>query len=247
MRHVCVILTAVLLSCAVLSAQEAIPEPQPPEPALTQPVVPAAPAVTTQPAKKDALLLYNQGRKAETAGQLAEASARYREAIAVCDAEIATDPYRMDAHTVKCWSLFRLKSYKDVVNVGTASLRLRFDARIVECMGEAYYFLGDNQNALRSFQRYVDNVGEFADRVSTAYFYMAESYMRLKRFDHADIAYGLAVHREPTMARWWYRYGNAVEALGEYPRAYELYGRALKLSPDMQEAQTAQTRVRGLY
>jgi tetratricopeptide (TPR) repeat protein len=92
-------------------------------------------------------------------------------------------------------------------------------------------------------QRYIDNSGEYGERVSTAYFYMAESYQALRKFEHADIAYAIAVQREPTMARWWFRYGNAVEAIGDKERARGLYEKALKLAPSFVEATDALARL----
>ncbi|TFG79180.1 MAG: tetratricopeptide repeat protein [Spirochaetales bacterium] len=248
MRSVCIYLVFVTLGFSVF-AQESDIYPQTPEapalPPLSAQQTPASPvqAAPSVP-KPDALLLYNQGRNLESTGRVSEANAKYQQSIVVCNAELVSDPTRMDAYTVKSWSLFRLGRYREVTTVGNAALRMKFDPRIVEVIGEAYFYLGDDASALKNLQRYIENVGEYADRVPTAYFYMAESYLRQKRFDHADIAYGMAVYREPNMARWWYRYGGTAEALGQYARAYDLYGRALRLSPGMQEALDAQARVK---
>lgn len=265
------VLAAVIVSfvafATVATAQETVAPsetqatPQPAEPSLPTPtVVPEAPAVAPVvapasapvvtpsqpviPTKADALLLYKHGRDLEAAGKTTEAGLKYREAIAICDRELAGDPTRMDAYTVKCWCLFRLSRYREVVDIGAAGLKVKFDARIVEVMGEAYFYLNDDKNAVKFLQRYLDNVGEYGDRVPTAYFYMAESFVRQKKLDHADIAYSFAVYREPGMARWWYRYASVAEALGEYARAFDLYAKALKLSPSMAEAVTAQSRVK---
>lgn len=246
----------VLLAAAASAAQDAVPqpepEPQPPAPAPAAPAAPAAPvpapsfspAPAPIPSRVDALELYRQGRNLESAGRTAEAQARYREAVAACDRELASDPARMDAYAVKCWSLFRLDRFREVVDTANAGLKVRYDPRLSEVMGEAYFHLGNNELALKNLQRYIENVGEFGDRVSTAYFYMGEVYQRLKKYDHADIAYALAVHRDPSMSRWWFRYGQAVEALSDYRRAADLYARALKLSPEMKEASDALARVR---
>jgi len=231
------VLAVVLLSAAAAMAQETI------APALEAPPA-TLPARAAAPVKADALLLFRQGRDLEAAGKRAEALAKYKESVAVCDAELAIDPTRMDAYTVKCWSLFRLERYQEVVDLGNAALKIKFDARVVEVMGEAYFHLGDDARALKHLQRYIDNVGEYGDRVSTAYFYMAESYLRMKRFDHADIAYAMAVYREPGMARWWFRYASVAETLGDHARAYELYARALRLNPGMAEAVAGQARVK---
>ena len=217
-------------------------DPSQTPPAIAVPDAPAAQAAVVP--KADALLYYKQGRDLEAAGKSAEAAAKYRESVAICDRELKADPTRMDAHTVKCWSNFRLAKYRDVVDLGAAALKIKFDARIVEVMGEAYFHLSDDASSIRYLQRYIDNVGEYGDRVPTAYFYMAESFVRQRRLDHADIAYSLAVYREPGIARWWYRHAALVEALGEYQRALDLYGKALRLSPGMAEAVAGQSRVK---
>ncbi len=242
-----------LVSAAVFAAaaQDVVPAPSPepdPLPAAPAPVpapVPSfSPAPAPIPSRVDALELYRQGRNLESSGRIAEAQGRYRDAVAACDRELAADPSRMDAYAVKCWSLFRLDRFREVVDAAAAGLKVRYDPRLSEVMGEAYFHLGNNELALRNLQRYIENVGEFGDRVSTAYFYMGEVYQRLKKYDHADIAYALAVHRDPSMSRWWFRYGQAVEALSDFRRAADFYARALKLSPEMKEASEALARVR---
>lgn len=204
----------------------------------------SAQAAPSSPAKPDALLLYRQGRDFETAGKTADAQAKYAESVTICEQEITADPHRIDAYVVKCWSLFRLGKYQDVVNTGNTALKIQYDARISEIMGEAYFFLGQNDLALRSFQKYFETASEDADRLPTAYFYVGETYFRMKKYAHADIAYSTAVHREPNMARWWYRLGLTCENLGEWARANDAYAKALSLSPSMAEALSGRDRVK---
>lgn len=225
------------------AATAAVVAQETPPPALGTPPA-TLPTVSSAAPKADALLLFRQGRDLESAGKRAEAAAKYKESVAVCDAELAADPSRMDAYTVKCWSLFRLERYREVVDLGSVALKVKFDARVVEVMGEAYFHLGDDAKALKHLQRYIENVGEYGERVSTAYFYMAEAYLRQKRYDHADISYALAVYREPGMARWWFRYASVAETLGDPAKAFDLYARALKLNPGMAEAVAGQARVK---
>ncbi len=243
-----VIFAFVTLTFAVAQDMATAPEQTAPsQPAVSAPVVTApvtTPAQAAAPSRADALLLYKQGRDLESAGKKAEAFAKFRESVTICDRELAADPTRMDSYTVKCWSLFRLERYREVVDLGSAGLKVKFDARIVEVMGEAFFHLNDDASAIKYLQRYLDNVGEYGDRVPTAYFYMAESFVRQKRLDHADIAYTFAVYREPGIARWWYRYASVAESLGDYARAFDLYAKALKLSPGMAEAVSGQARVK---
>lgn len=195
-------------------------------------------------ARQDALLLYRQGRDLDAANKIPEAQAKYSQSIAICDQELATDPRRIEAYVVKCWSLFRLNRYQDVVAVGQASMKVQFDPRISEIMGESYFFLGQNGEALRAFQKFFESAPEGADRLPTAYFYVGEVYFRQKRFSHADIAYSTAVKGEPSMPRWWYRLGLTCENLGEWKRAYDAYGKALALSPAMGDAIEGRDRVK---
>jgi tetratricopeptide (TPR) repeat protein len=198
----------------------------------------------TAQAKLDALLLYRQGRDLETAGRQADAQAKYAQSIAVCDQEIAADPKRLEAYVVKCWSLFRLGRHSEVLAAGQAGMKVSFDARISEVMGESYYFLGQMDNCIKYLQKYIEAVGDSGDRGPTAYFFMGEAYLRLKKYSHADIAYSTAVLKEPSMPRWWYRLGGALENLGEWKRALDAYNKALALSPAFPEAIAAQARAK---
>ena len=229
----------ILLAASTLPAM-AQGAPQPPSEETQATADPAAAAA----AKMDALLLYRQGRDLETAGKPADAQARYSQAVGVCDQEIAAEPKRLEAYVVKCWSLFRLAKHTEVISSGQAGMKIAFDPRISEVMGESYYFLGQMDNSIKSLQKYIEAVGDSGDRGPTAYFFMGEAYLRLKKYSHADIAYSTAVIKEPSMPRWWFRLGNTLESLGEWKRALDAYNRALALSPAYPEAIAAQSRAK---
>jgi len=191
-------------SLTVLAQGEDDQATPPSETAEPTPVAPApvpAPAAAQAP-KLDALLLYRQGRDLETAGKQADAQAKYVQSIAVCDRETQSDPKRLEAYVVKCWSLFRLNRHSEVIATGQAGMRVAFDPRISEVMGESYYFLDQMDSSIKYLQKYLDAVGDSGDRGPTALFFMGEAYLRLKKYSHADIAYSTAVSKEPTMPRW---------------------------------------------
>jgi tetratricopeptide (TPR) repeat protein len=187
-------------------------------------------------------VIYRQGRDLESAGKDKEAQDKYNQSIAICDSELATDPERMDAYVVKCFCLLRVARYPEVISEGQKALKVKNDYRIVEVMGESYYFLNDNDSTLKYMQRYLDAVPESEERVSTAYFYLGETYLRMKKFSHADIAYSIAVYKEPNMSRWWYRLGQAREMAGEFDTAAQAYDKAISLSPSMKEAKDGLAR-----
>ncbi len=206
----------------------------------------AAAAASAQEASPgaDALLLYQRGRDLETSGKVAEAEKNYQDAIVVCDAEISANPGRMDSYVVKSWCQHRLKRYNDVIATCQAALRVSTDYRIIETMGEAYYYVGDMQSSLRYLQRYVDSVPENSDRVSSAYFFMGEAYLRLGSYEHADIAYTLAVYKTPSMYKWWYRLGMAKEGASDVTGAISAYEKSLERNPSFAEAAQARDRLK---
>ncbi len=212
------------------------------DPQAAAPVAEAA-SGAAQP-KLDALLMYRQGRDLETAGKQADAQAKFAQAVSVCDQELSGDPKRLEAYVVKCWSLFRLGRHAEVISTGQAGMKVSFDARISEVMGESYYFLNQMENSIKYLQKYIEASGDNGDRGPTAYFFMGEAYLRLKKYSHADIAYSTAVLKEPSMPRWWFRLGNACEAAGDWKRAMDAYNKALALSPAYAEALTAQARAK---
>ncbi len=219
-------------------AQTAPPAPSP------EPVPDASETTAQSQPKLDALLLYRQGRDLESAGKQADAQAKYVQAVSVCDQELASDPKRIEAYVVKCWSLFRLGRHSDVIATGQTGLKIAFDPRISEVMGESYYFLGQMDSCLKALQKYLEVAGDSGDRGPTALFFMGEAYLRLKKYSHADIAYSTAVLKEPSMPRWWFRLGGACEANGDWKRAFDAYTKALALSPSYPEAVDALARVK---
>jgi tetratricopeptide (TPR) repeat protein len=204
----------------------------------------SSPQAASSQAKPDALVLYRQGRDLETAGKQDDANAKYSQSVAICEQELAADPKRLEAYVVKCWSLFRLGRHDDVIATGLAGMKLSADPRLSEVMGESYYYLGRLDDCVMSLQKYVDEVGDGGDRGPTAYFFMGEAYLRLKKYEHADMAYSTAVLKDPSLPRWWFRLGNACEALGEWKRAADAYDKALALSPSYSDAQAADARAK---
>lgn len=194
--------------------------------------------------KADALLLFKDGRTLLDSGKQAEAAVKFNQAIAVCDAEIAQDASRIDAYVVKCWSLFRLGRHEEVIAIGNKALTIAYDYRIVEQVGESYFFVGDYASSVKYLQKYVDAMPQYGDRVPTAYFYLGENYVRMRKFLHADIAYTTAVYLEGSIARWWFRLGQAREMAGEPKSALAAYETALQKAPSYADAVAARDRLK---
>jgi len=194
--------------------------------------------------KPDALKTYRLGRDLEAMGRTADAGARYDEAVRVCREEITQNATNMDSYTVLTWALLRQKKYTEVIDWGQRGLKINpNDYRVIETLGEAYFFLDNYRESLRYMQKYVDAAPQ-GERVSVAYFFIGEIYRLQQRFQHADIAYTTAVKLEPGMSLWWYRLATVRESAGENPGAVQAYEQALRLNPSYKEAQQGLERAK---
>jgi predicted Zn-dependent protease len=160
----------------------------------------------------------------------------YERAVDICRSEIAADPSNLEARVIISWSLVALRRYEEArVHALTGWNINRYDPRIVETLGEAYFFQGRNNDALRSFQDYV-NLAPRGERLDAAYYYMGELYIRLGKFHHADIALSTAVYYQPRNAAWWTRLGHARENTGNQTGAIDAYEKALALDGRLSDA-----------
>ena len=179
--------------------------------------------------RADALLLYQNGE--------------YKEAIKICESELELRPGNMDSYSVLGWSLIRLGRYQEALEKAKDGLKIsRYDARIVEIVGEANFYLGKNLEALKWFEEYVA-LAPAGGRIDSAYFFMGELFIRMGEYNHADIAFTTAVYHTPNVARWWARLGYAREMAKDYSYSIEAYNKALDLAPSFPDAQRGKERV----
>jgi tetratricopeptide (TPR) repeat protein len=192
----------------------------------------------------NALQTYYVGRGLEAQNRMEEAMPYYNTAIRMCLDEISQKKATPNSYVTLTWTLQRQQKYAEVITWGERGLRANADNyRLMEVMGEAYFYLDDYERSLSSMQRYIASLPA-GDRISVAYFFIGEIYRLRGRFRHADIAYTTAVQLEPNLPLWWYRLGLARESAGEYAPAIEAYERALKLNPHYREANAGLERSR---
>ena len=178
--------------------------------------------------KPDALKLYLSGR--------------YDDARRVCIDEISADPGNIESYVVISWSLLALQRWADAENYALKGYAVRHDPRLSESLGEAAFYLGRNEAALGDFQNYVSTLPE-GGRAGTAYYFMGEIYLRLMRYDHADISFSAALQYEPENAHWWARLGWAREKGGQKSMAIDAYRKALQYDPGLDDAKNGITRL----
>ena len=180
--------------------------------------------------RPDALLEYRQGN--------------YERAVQICRNEISANANNLDSYVVICWSLVRLGRYEEALqNARIARNLSRYDTRVVEILGEIYYFQGRNNEALQYFQEYV-NLAPEGQRIDLVYYYIGEIYIRMGKFRHADIALSTAVHWVPGNADWWVRLAFSRENAGDLTEAVAAYEKALALNSQLSDARRGLERAR---
>ena len=180
--------------------------------------------------RPDALSEYRQGN--------------YQRAIQICRDEIAANANNLESYVVMCWSLLRLGRYEETLRYARIARGLsRYDARVVEILGEVYYYQGSNNEALQYFQEYI-NLAPSGQRIENVYYFIGEIYIRMGKFRHADIALSTAVHWLPGNAAWWIRLAYARENAGDLADAVTAYERAITLNPQLADARRGLDRVR---
>jgi tetratricopeptide (TPR) repeat protein len=201
-------------------------------------------AATAQANGPDALAEYNLGRDLESRNRIDEAEQHYREAVRICNDEITSGKGTLDSYAVLTWTLQRQRKYAEVISTGERGLRLGNDIRIVETMGEAYFYLGNYSACLRQMQRYV-NAQPQGGRAAVAYFFIGEIYRLQGKNQSADRAYTTALQVEGgTVALWWYRLGAVREAANNYSDAIKAYEAALRITPNYRQASEGLERSR---
>jgi tetratricopeptide (TPR) repeat protein len=195
-------------------------------------------------AAQDALRNYRAGRDLEAGSRMEEAGQYYAEAVRICMNEISRNTATMDTYAALTWTLRRQRKFAEVITWGEQALRINADEyRVIETMGEAYFYLNDYSRALTFMQRYVNSLPH-GEQAATAYFFIGETFRLQGKFRRADIAYTTALQLAPGISLWWYRLGSVREAAGDYIPAIQAYEQALRFNPNYPEASQGLERVR---
>ena len=102
-------------------------------------------------------------------------------AIQICLNEIEQMPRNMDSYTVLGWSYLKKGDYQNALDAGNRALQVsRHDARIIEIVAEANYYLGKNLESLKYFEEYTV-IAPTGDRIELAYFFMGGNIHQARR------------------------------------------------------------------
>jgi len=168
----------------------------------------------------------------------------FEAAILAAMRELQANDRNMDSYVALSRSLMELGRHEEALrHAGIARTINRHDPRMIDAIGEIYFFLGNNSEALRYLQHYA-NVAPEGNRIHMVYFYIGEIFIREGMFRHADIALTVAVHKWPGDARWWARLAFAREMAGDFIHAVPAYERAIALDSLLDDARRGLDRVR---
>ncbi|AWG42903.1 hypothetical protein CR532_02810 [Candidatus Borreliella tachyglossi] len=172
--------------------------------------------------KEDSLLLYREGR--------------FQEAINNTQDEIKQNPNNLDARTIFVWSLIAIGDYKRAEIEAIKGLEIKkYDIRIVQALGEAYFFQGQYKNALKYFQEYI-GLDSNGARIAKVYNLIADSFYRLERYNEADFAYENALRFLPNNQNLLLKLAKARINAKNKVLAKESLTRFLILDPNHSEA-----------
>ena len=242
-KNMYMLISFVVISVFVMSPlilQEADTTEVPMTTTVTSPTPTQQPPVQEKP---DALKLYREGRDFESRDNYSAAREKFLESANVCRQELKENSRNIESYVVLGWALIRLQQYNETVSISKTALEISpREYRIIETLAEAYFYLDNYTESLKLFEQYVNALPN-GDRASTAYFFMGDIFRLTKKYEHADIAYSLAIQKSPGIALWWYRLGMVRELAGKKTEAKSAYERALQYRPIYQEASDALRRL----
>ena len=173
---------------------------------------------------------------------------RWKEAIAECEKEIKTKG-DIQSYINLAFSYLEINEYNKAylsTQEGRRVLQQQYNPRLLEMQAIACYNLGRNIEALNLLQTYLRITSQEKD-ISHIYYYMGELYSRLSQYNHADMAFTVAISLRPHEASWWARLGYVREMANpnRYDSQYALqaYKKALSLDKNYTDAVIGMKRV----
>ncbi|AHH03529.1 Tetratricopeptide repeat family protein [Borrelia nietonii YOR] len=172
--------------------------------------------------KEDSLLLYRQGK--------------FQEAIINTQNEIKHKTNNLDARVILIWSLIAIGEYKRAELESIKGLEInKNDSRIIQALGEAYFFQGQYKNALKHFQKYI-SLDSNGARIAKVYILTADSFYKLERYNEADFAYENALRFLPNNQNLLLKLAKARLNAKNKILAKETLTKLLTLNPNHLEA-----------
>ena len=181
-----------------------------------------------QVAPNVAVFQFNQGEAWMLIGDLQQATACYRQAIAI-------DPSRPEPHATLGVALARMQRFADAVTSLQKSIELGLDrAEVYQHLGNALLQIGNFPQAETSARKAVEKMPHSAECWQT----LGEAIGNQDRAEEAVECFRKAISLKPDLAISHYALGMTLGRIGEVDEAIQLIQRAIALRPDFAEALT---------
>jgi len=148
----------------------------------------------------------------------------------------------IDAYIAFAWSLNSLKDYQRAKEIAQEGYTKFKDPRLAQALGEAFYNLGENENALVYLEEYLAKFPD-GNKAAVSYALCGEIFIRMGKFNHADIAFSAALQYNATNARWWARLGWIREQTARYLLALKAYEQSSEPQSILAGSTGGQTRM----
>ncbi|PIE97853.1 MAG: hypothetical protein CR988_06120 [Treponema sp.] len=168
---------------------------------------------------------------------------QYRQAIDICIEEISKTPDNLNSYVVLGWALIANKNYEEAIKWCSEGRKIaKYDSRLLQSLAEAHFYLGHNNKSLLLFKEYIICTPS-SMQPALIYYFIGEIYLRMQKYQHADIAFSVAVNLNSKSSDWWARLGYVREQTKEYLYALKAYEQALKLNKNLIEAKKGKERI----
>ncbi|WP_028328557.1 tetratricopeptide repeat protein [Brachyspira alvinipulli] len=139
--------------------------------------------------------------------------------------------------TITVDKLFYLQRYNDIIYIkeNIFNIKDKFtninDILFLYPSAISNLMLGFNTKAIKELEELINNYDIESVRIPPLQNFLAEAYLRDKKFEKAAETYEKFIHIIETNAMMWNDYGYALECLGKIEEAKNAYSKSLELDP----------------
>jgi tetratricopeptide (TPR) repeat protein len=163
----------------------------------------------------------------------------YNNSIRILLEEKKLYPDRINVYVILAWDYRELKQYYNMEKISEDGLKIKpNDIRIIKNLGEALFFQGKFKEAATAFEKYIKYKYSLADtNLGIIYYYIGYSYLQLKAYNKADIAFCMATQLpHPNKLNNFLFLAEINEQLKKYQKSKVYYEKVLVMNAGNPEA-----------
>lgn len=166
----------------------------------------------------------------------------YEDAISTINKAIVINTQNPEYHELKAYCLARLMQYKESSDEVSYALEMdRSNPELYEIMGNNYYFLKDNENAVRNYEKAIEYDRENSSRIYHNYIrclieipnpQRAIEVYKLYQYRTGDLSVYVYGSSNLTTDLVFYA-GQAYQQVGDWKSALDIYDKLIVMYPDV--------------